>query len=73
MMWLIAVLLSQVVQATIMTTTPRTTWRFVDSEPSRQTVGEIRVTNGATWGEWKNPVFCPNNTFAIGYKMKANL
>ena len=69
--WLIIMLLVRVASARIYTT-PSTTYQWVDSESNRETVGEISVTNGGSWGEWKDPVFCPDRTFAVGYRMKAN-
>jgi len=28
------------------------------------------VSNGGQWGDWKDPEFCPEGQFAIGYDMK---
>ena len=62
--WLETVLLIQVIKA-------ESPW--VDGESKRETTGEIRVTNGAPWGKWTDPLFCPNETFAVGYRMNASV
>ena len=72
--WHFTVILILMVNATKATSTPpRPTYHRVDSEPTRKTVGEITVNNGGSWGEWMDPLFCPNETYAVGYRTKANL
>ncbi|KAK3606745.1 hypothetical protein CHS0354_036542 [Potamilus streckersoni] len=36
----------------------------------RQLATPLTVTNGAYWGYWQSPEFCPSGSFADGYSMK---
>ena len=33
----------------------------------------LTVDNGGPWGNWRYVTFCPEGTFAVGYKMKASI
>ncbi|KAK3084200.1 hypothetical protein FSP39_009922 [Pinctada imbricata] len=43
---------------------------FEAKTKARKTVQKLKVSNGMPWGQWEEPVFCPLNTYAVGYSLK---